>query len=102
MRIAYLINQYPRISHSFIRREIMRVAIRGWDAELTDESDQKERERTRYALRDGMRPLLAAGLRVLLTRPRRLFRALGIALRRSRYSDRPFYVHLVYVAEACL
>ena len=41
MRIAYLINQYPKISHSFIRREIqalerqrvhvMRIAIRGWN-----------------------------------------------------------------------
>ena len=41
MRIAYLINQYPKVSHSFIRREIlalerqgfeiMRISIRGWD-----------------------------------------------------------------------
>ena len=25
MRIAYLINQYPKVSHSFIRREILGV-----------------------------------------------------------------------------
>ena len=44
MRIAYLINQYPKVSHSFIRREILalerqgfeitRIAIRGWDTDL--------------------------------------------------------------------
>ena len=41
MRIAYLVNQYPWVSHSFIRREILalellgipdlRIALRGWD-----------------------------------------------------------------------
>ena len=56
VRIAYLIDQYPKISHSFIRREIlaleqlgfeiMRISLRGWDLELVDEEDQ--RERTRY------------------------------------------------------
>ena len=40
--IAYLINQYPKVSHSFIRREILalerqgievqRWASRGWDS----------------------------------------------------------------------
>jgi colanic acid/amylovoran biosynthesis glycosyltransferase len=40
MNIAYLINQYPKVSHSFIRREILelenqglsitRIAMRGW------------------------------------------------------------------------
>ena len=68
MRVAYLINQYPKISHSFIRREIhalerqgfeiTRIALRGWDAELADEDDRAERERTRYVLQDGRaRPL---------------------------------------------
>ena len=43
MRVAYLVNQYPKISHSFIRREIHalerlglaidRIAIRGWSGE---------------------------------------------------------------------
>ena len=49
MRIAYFINQYPKVSHSFIRREILalerqgfagqRIALRGWDAELVDGED---------------------------------------------------------------
>ena len=60
MRIAYLINQYPKVSHSFIRREILaleqqgfdilRIALRGWDDEIVDEEDVQERKRTRYVL----------------------------------------------------
>jgi colanic acid/amylovoran biosynthesis glycosyltransferase len=56
MRIAYLINDYPKVSHTFIRREIlalerqnievMRIALRGWDGNLADYEDQLERERT--------------------------------------------------------
>ena len=63
MRVAYLINQYPKVSHSFIRREILalerhgfevlRIALRGWDLELVDPEDLQERTRTRYVLRDG-------------------------------------------------
>ena len=68
MRIAYLVNQYPTVSHSFIRREIlalerrgvevMRIALREWDRELLDAENQLERERTRYVLREGA-PALA-------------------------------------------
>ena len=111
MRIAYLINQYPTVSHSFIRREILalerqgveivRIALRGWDGELVDREDQLERERTRYVLRDGAPALLLAVARMLVTRPTRLLRALALAWRMSRHADRPLPVHFVYLAEAC-
>jgi glycosyltransferase involved in cell wall biosynthesis len=111
MRIAYLINQYPKISHSFIRREILaleqlgvevvRVALRGWDAKLIDEEDERERGRTRFVLHEGRLVLLLAFLRMLFTRPRRLGEALVLAFRMSHRSDRPWFVHLVYLAEAC-
>ena len=84
MRIAYLVNQYPKISHSFIRREIFalerrgfditRIALRGWDGELVDKQDQAERAQTRYVLQKGSPPLVFALLRTLLTRPVRLVR----------------------------
>src|SRR3954468_21703619 len=107
MRVAYLINQYPKVSHSFIRREILalerqgleveRIALRGWDGELKDAEDERERARTRYVLRDGPLPLLLATLRMLLTRPARFMRALALAHRMSRGADRPLPVHLVYM-----
>lgn len=111
MRIAYLINQYPKVSHSFIRREILalerqgfeieRIALRGWDGELVDAEDRRERERTRYVLRDGATPLLLAVARMLLTRPVRLLQALALTWRMSRHAERPLPVHLAYLAEAC-
>src|SRR5580704_17847239 len=99
MRVAYLINQYPKVSHTFIRREILalerqgvevvRIALRGWEGELADEEDLRERERTCYVLQEGIAPLLLALMRTFITRPVQLFRALAHACRLSRLSDRP-------------
>ena len=109
--VAYLVNQYPKVSHTFIRREIQalerqgvvvrRFALRGWDAELADEIDREEQGRTAYALQGGALPLAAATMRALLRAPRRFVRALGLALRMARGADRAWPYHLVYLAEAC-
>jgi glycosyltransferase involved in cell wall biosynthesis len=111
MRIAYLVNQYPKVSHSFIRREIIalekqgievtRIALRGWDDVLPDAADEEERTRTYYVLRAGTPTLLLAVARAFITRPVRLLRALGLAYRMSRHADRPLPLHLAYLAEAC-
>jgi colanic acid/amylovoran biosynthesis glycosyltransferase len=111
VRIAYLINQYPAISHSFVRREIlaleqlgfevMRIALRGWDSELPDAADQAERKRTRYVLHASPLTLLFAVARMLFKQPVRLAQALRLAWHMSRNSERPVLVHLIYVAEAC-
>jgi colanic acid/amylovoran biosynthesis glycosyltransferase len=110
-RIAYLINQYPKVSHSFIRREILaleslglsidRFALRGWADTVVDAQDALERTRTRYLLEHPIE-LIAALLKVLLLRPWPLLQACVQAWRLSRMSDRPWPVHLVYVLEACL
>lgn len=110
-RIAYVINQYPKISHTFIRREIhalerqgfdvLRIALRGWDAELADDEDLQERMRTRYVLQEGIPALLWAVLLTMLTRPRRFVSALRLAIRIGRGAERAWPYHLVYVAEAC-
>jgi colanic acid/amylovoran biosynthesis glycosyltransferase len=109
--VAYLVNQYPKVSHSFIRREILaleamgvavlRVASRGWDDTLVDHADHEERRKTHYLLRDGMRPLLAASARAMLASPVRFLRAARLALRMARMSPRPAMVHLAYLAQAC-
>src|SRR5215475_4621964 len=111
MRIAYLVNQYPMVSHSFIRREILalerrgleitRISLRGWKAELPDDTDQLERKRTRYVLRGGVPALLFSFAHALLTRPLRLINALWLACRMGWRAERPLLVHFVYLAEAC-
>ena len=79
MRIAYLINQYPKVSHSFIRREILalerqgfdvtRISVRGWDNDLVDEADLAERRKTRYVLQSGWLAIAGAVLSCLVSRP---------------------------------
>jgi colanic acid/amylovoran biosynthesis glycosyltransferase len=110
-RIAYFVNQYPKVSHSFIRREILalerqgyeilRIALRGWDAELADNADEREREQTRYVLQAGVGGLLLAVLRILFVHPIRFFLALQLALKMGIRADRPWFFHLIYLAEAC-
>ena len=111
IRIAYLVNQYPKVSHSFIRREILalerlgfevqRIALRGWDAEVADVEDRAERERTRYILQNGVAALVLATLRTMLGSPRRFLSSLRLAIRMSHRADRPLPYHLIYLAEAC-
>jgi colanic acid/amylovoran biosynthesis glycosyltransferase len=110
-KIAYFINQYPKVSHSFIRREILamerqgfeiqRIALRGWDADLVDAEDMRERERTRYVLQAGVAGLILAVIRILFTRPVRFFAALKLALKMGIRADRPWPFHLACLAEAC-
>lgn len=111
MKIAYFVNEYPKVSHTFIRREILalerqgftiqRIALRGWKGPLPDEEDRNERDRTAYVLRPGAFALLAPTLRAILLQPARFFRALWLALKMARESDRALPYHLVYLAEAC-
>lgn len=111
LQVAYLINQYPKVSHSFIRREILalerqglqvqRISLRGWDGELVDAQDQTERQQTQYVLQRPLQ-LLGATLAMLLLHPIRFFRALALATRLGWRADRPLPYHWVYLAEACL
>jgi len=111
-RVGYLVNQYPKASHTFIRREMLalerlgiavqRYAVRGWDASVPDPADGAERARTRYLLRDGVLGPLAALVRTALRRPARFATAVRLALRLARRADRSFPFHVVYLAEACL
>lgn len=111
MHIAYYVNQYPKVSHSFVRREILalvrqglhiqRIALRGWDETLVDQDDLSERELTQYVLQGGIFGLLGVTVRTAFARPRRFIAALRLAWRMSVHADRPLYYHLIYLAEAC-
>lgn len=107
---AYLINHYPKVSHSFIRREILalerqgwhvkRFALRGWQDPAVDPQDQAEIVKTMYALAGGLLPLLWATCMQLLRSPARFFRALQQAFVMGWRADRPLPYHLVYLMEA--
>ncbi len=112
LQVAYLVNQYPKVSHSFIRREILalerqgvqvqRIALRGWDGELVDAEDQRERAQTQYVLRGGAGGLASAMLALLFSRPGRFLSALWLATRLGWRADRPMPLHWIYFAEACV
>ena len=112
MRIAYLINQYPQSSQSFIRREIaaltqlgvevQRFTVRRWDQKLVDPDDQKEEQLTRAVLDEGKPKLFLAFLRTLFNRPLLLLSALKLAIHCARRGDRGIAHHLIYLAEACV
>lgn len=111
IRIAYFVNQYPKVSHSFIRREILalerqgfliqRIALRGWQDHIVDTDDLSERQKTQYVLQTGILSLLLACFRTSFQSPCRFLSAFKLALRMGKRADRPLPLHLIYLAEAC-
>ena len=110
-QVAYLVNQYPKVSHSFIRREIQalerlgltvhRFSQRGWNDALVDPEDISEQARTRYILKAGLLRIFAATCGAVMASPLRFAQAMGQAWRLSRQADRAPIFHLIYLAEAC-
>ena len=111
MRVSYFINQYPKVSHSFIRREILalerlgmtvqRIALRGLKDVLVDPDDLSERANTKYVLDDGMLRMLLSVFKMLVSNPLKFFQAFKLALNMGWRAERPLPYHLVYFAEAC-
>jgi glycosyltransferase involved in cell wall biosynthesis len=106
--IIYLVNQYPAVSHTFIRREIraledlgatiIRQAMRAQSG-LVDTLDKAERERTEYLLE---KPAdLPVAFAAASFRPRRMLPALAAMAGMMHRSDRPPHLHLIYLLEAC-
>lgn len=112
MKIAYLVNQYPKISHTFVRREIaallakgvqvVRYSIRKSPETLVDPRDQAEALQTHVLLGGTKVRALAALLTTTFTRPLRFLRALLTTIRLARRSERGLFRHFAYLAEACL
>ncbi|NCB26148.1 MAG: colanic acid biosynthesis glycosyltransferase WcaL [Bacteroidia bacterium] len=112
MKIAYLVNQYPSVSHTFIRREILelerrgheliRLTIRNSKTPLVDPLDLDELLRTQALLDSSFLSLLSALVRAVILRPVGFFRAFSMMWRLNRASNRGFLRHLAYLVEAIL
>lgn len=110
-RIAYLVNQYPQPSQSFIRREIRalealgydveRFTVRRYDGALVDPQDIEERDRTTALLDTGPLHLFTATIAAFLRSPIVFMKSLFWAARLGRRSDRGLLLHLIYFVEAC-
>lgn len=112
MKIAYLTNHYPAVSHSFIRREIEalealgvsvdRYSVRESHGDLPDARDRAERERTHYLLRRGAAALLWSMIVVGLRRPGRFARAKLLAFRMAEKTPGSLIRHVAYLAQAAM
>jgi colanic acid/amylovoran biosynthesis glycosyltransferase len=110
VRLAYLCNLYPAVSHSFIRREIegvergghevCRFSLRPARGDLRDEADLREMERTEAVLARGAGRLLLSALILCLSRPIRTGAAMAAAWRLGRPGLTAKARHAAYWLEA--
>lgn len=111
MTIAYLVNHYPKVSHSFIRREIFgleeagvtvrRFTLRPPDADLPDPQDRAEATKTEVVLGQGALRLLLATLGQLVKHPGRWFKALRVAIAMGQGAPARILRQMAYLVEAC-
>ncbi len=109
VRIAYLVSQYPAISHTFILREIRGLRALGFDVrvasirepdrsfEQLNVEEQDEQRATFYIKPAGSAVALGANLRMFLRRPLGYASALVHALRLGGSAK-----NLLYFAEAAV
>ncbi|MBL8825679.1 MAG: glycosyltransferase [Planctomycetaceae bacterium] len=112
LKVAYLVNQYPQPSHTFIRREIAtleqlgatveRYTLRASTSKLVDPGDLAERDVTRAVLSAGRGQIVRAVLREFVRQPLSAARVLAKSVKLGRRSDRGVIAHLAYFAEACV
>lgn len=110
MRLAYLCNLYPAVSHSFVRREIEAVEQAGCEVhrfslrpapdDLKDPADVREAPLTEAILAKGVGRLVLATLALTLSRPGKTFAALRAASSLSGPGLRSKFRHLAYWLEA--
>lgn len=111
MKLAYLTTEYPKVSHTFIRRElqemerrgheVVRMALRVGDYAKGGD-DEAEVPRT-FHLFAQPKTALAAGIAwAQATRPRAFLKAVEMAAKMAAPSDRGFSKHMAYVAEAAV
>lgn len=112
LRMAYLVSQYPAVTHTFILREIRRLRELGFDVtvvsvrapdrpwEKLSAVEQEEAKQTFGVLNAGFGRIAAAHIRTLLRRPLSYLGGLGYAIRLAGADLRAAVSNLFYFAEA--
>lgn len=110
-QVAYLTNQYPSPSHTFIRREILALEAAGWrvhrfahrarDVALVDPADVRERGETCVLLNLPPKVLLLAVLTWLRERPLDSLAAMALSMRMAWHGDGRYVAHAAYFVMAC-
>lgn len=111
--VAYLTGEHPRVSHTFIQREmdalralgveVLPCSIRRAGADqLLGEAERAEAARTFHVIETARSParLLRAHASVLAAAPRRWLSALGLAIRTRPPGPKAFLYQLFYFLEA--
>ncbi len=109
MKIGYFTNQYPAVSHSFIRREIRAIEALGMSVQryalrpmsgLVDPDDHAEQQLTRYVLQAGAVEIARCLAVAAFLSPLKAARAFALAVKIGWRSDRGILRHLGYLLEA--
>jgi len=111
LRIAYLVSQYPGVSHTFILREVLALRERGIEIETASINDppsygkmtqveQREAANTFYVKRAGATGFLKALAWTLLRHPAGVARGLFSAFRLGWANPSRFVFCFFYYAEA--
>ena len=115
MRIAYLTGEYPRVTDTFIQREVAALRQHGKADGTTvhtfsvrspkaldalSETQQQERDRTSYLLPINPLELLIAHVTLLIAHPARYFKALALAWQTRQLGIRGTLYQLIYFLEA--
>ena len=113
MRIGYLVSEYPALSHTFIRREIEELRLKGLvidtfsiklplQANLISEQDHAAFDETFYLFRASILVALTAHGLTLAKRPMAYARMLRTALLHRPPGLHSLYMSLIYFAGAAV
>lgn len=111
-KIAYLVSQFPALSHTFILREMDALEEKGWtiipfsinrpDREQLTHAEKKWEKRTFYVKNQGLLKLLISFFYALVTHPFSLLKAIFITYYLAGLNLKKWMWYSFYLAEALL
>ena len=114
MNLTYFVNHYPKVSHTFIRREIQaleelgftvnRIAIHSDEITDSNNPDYSEIPKTKYILEPSLVVLVTAFFALLISDFKKVISGFALCFNMIKVSDRSALKNVVYFfrrAAAC-